>query len=551
MDPVALQTILADLIETWENEVIEFKEARNDYDTDKIGQYFSALANEANLQGKPCGWLVFGVSNKTRAIVGTDYRPQPDRLQSLKLQITQSTEPSITFRGLYALDAPEGRVVMMQVPAAPTGMPIAWKGHYFARSGESLTSLGIDKLDQIRNQTLLTDWSARIVEGASLSDLDPVACQRARDAFAQKYANRFPAAEVASWDLATLLDRARITQGGRITRTALLLLGRPEAAYLLSPHPAQMTWKLEGTERAYEHFGPPFFLATSQLYQRIRNVQVRLLPNNALLPYEISKYDQTVVLEALHNCIAHQDYGRNGRILVTEYPAKLTFENEGAFFEGQPDDYVNNSKTPRRYRNPFLTQAMTELNMIDTMGYGIYRMHSEQRKRYLPMPDFELTDQSVCMTIHGGVVDPAYTQLLMEKADLPLADVLALDRVQKGLVVPEEALTKLKRAKLVEGRRPNLRVSVAIASTTAQRARYIKTRPFDDDHYEKLVIEYLRKFGTATRRDIDELLLNKLSDALSDTQKRYKIGNLLSHLRDTGRIWNAGARAKPEWRLRE
>jgi len=62
---------------------------------------------------------------------------------------------------------------------------------------------------------------------------------------------------------------------------------------------------------------------------------------------EVSKYDRKVVLEALHNCIAHQDYTRNGRILVTERSDKLILENEGGFFEGEPKDYATGEKTPR------------------------------------------------------------------------------------------------------------------------------------------------------------------------------------------------------------
>lgn len=70
MDHAALDALLTDLIATWENEVVEFKQAGNDFDTDKIGQYFSALANEANLRGVDRAWLVFGVNNKTRSVVG-------------------------------------------------------------------------------------------------------------------------------------------------------------------------------------------------------------------------------------------------------------------------------------------------------------------------------------------------------------------------------------------------------------------------------------------------------------------------------------------------
>ncbi|MFU8790053.1 MAG: RNA-binding domain-containing protein [Methylobacter sp.] len=375
MNQIDLGVLLDQLIAQWENEVVEFKQAGKDYDTDKIGTYFSALANEANLRGQERAWLVFGVHNKNRTVVGSDYRPDSERLQSLKMQIADSTEPSITFRNIFEFPHKDGRVVLFEVPAAPRGLPIAWKGHYYARAGESLTNLGLDKLDEIRQQTIAVDWSAQVVAAAGCEHLDEKAIDKARAAFAQKYANRFASDEIQHWPLATFLDRARLTQSGQITRTTLLLLGKPEAAYLLSPHPAQMTWKLEGPERAYEHFGPPFLLNTSALYQKIRNIQVRLLPSDELFAVEVAKYDQKVVLEALHNCIAHQDYARNGRVVVTEWPDKLTFENEGEFFEGKPEDYIAGNKTPRRYRNPFLTQAMTELNMIDTMGYGIYEMH--------------------------------------------------------------------------------------------------------------------------------------------------------------------------------
>lgn len=552
MNQPALNTLLEGLIHTWENEVVEFKQAGNDYDTNKIGEYFSALSNEANLRGLERAWLVFGVSNKTRGVVGTSYREDPERLHSLKQQVAQSTEPSVTFRDIHELQHTDGRVLLFEIPAAPRGIPIAWKGHYHARAGESLGSLGLDKQDEIRQQTLAQDWSAQLVSAASLADLDEAALHKARHAFAQKYANRFSSDEVMGWPLPTFLDRARITQNGQITRTALLLLGKAESAWHLSPHPAQMTWKLEGTERAYQHFAPPLLLTTSQLYQRIRNIQLRLLPQDELLPVEVSKYDQKIVLEALHNCIAHQDYMRNGRVVVIEQPDRLVFENEGSFYEGAPDDYLEGNRIPRRYRNPFLAQAMAELNMIDTMGYGIHDMFARQARRYLPMPDYDLGESgAVRLTIYGGVVDPAYSRLLIQQTDLPLADVLALDRVQKQLPIPDEAVARLKRAGLIEGRKPRFHVSASVAKATASKADYIRTRAQDDEFYAKLVIDYLHQFGQANRAEIDKLLVDKLSDALTPEQKQRKIGNLLTKLRRRERILNTGSRGKPEWKLAE
>lgn len=547
-----LSTLLDGLIATWEDEVVEFKQGNDGYSTSDIGKYFSALANEANLRGQERAWLIFGVHDRTRRVAGTNYRLEPAHLQRLKMQIADDAEPSITFREIHELMTEAGRVVLFEVPAAPRGIPIAWKGHYYARAGESLVPLGMDKQDEIRQQTLEADWSAQIVASATLRDLDEAAIRKAQESFAQKYANRFSADEVLGWSLPTFLDRARVTVNGRVTRTALLLLGKPESAWHLSPHPAQLTWKLEGPERAYEHFPPPFLLGTTQLYQRIRNIQIRLLPQDELLPIEVSKYDHKIVLEALHNCIAHQDYRRNARVTVTEHPDRLIFENEGGFFEGQPNDYLAGNKTPLRYRNPFLAQAMAELNMIDTMGYGIHDMHARQAKRYLPMPDYDLSDAGVVkLTIYGSVADFAYSRLLIQRTDLPLLDVLALDRVQKNLPLPEEAVTRLKRLKLIEGRKPNYHVSAAVAEATESKADYIRTRRQDDVFYAKLLVDYLEQFGHANRSEIDRLLLSKLSDALTVQQKNDKVSNLLTKLRRNGRIRNTGSRGQPIWRLAE
>ena len=550
MTEPALFVVLERLIAEWESEVVEFKSVGDSYSTSDIGKYFSALSNEANLRDQEQAWLVFGVDNRSRSVVGSAYRTDMDRLNGLKQQIASDTEPGVTFRDIHVLETEKGRVIMFEIPAAPLGIPIAWKGHYYARAGESLTSLGLDKQDDIRAQTRGMDWSAQIVAEATLAHLDQAALARARENFALKYANRFREGEIMGWRDDVFLDRARLTIDGRPTRTTLLLLGKPEAAHFLSPHPAQMTWRLEGIERAYQHFGPPFLLNTTALYQKIRNIQMRILPEDELLAVEVAKYDQKIVLEALHNCIAHQDYRRNGRILVTEQPDLLIFENEGSFFEGQPADYLTGHKTPRRYRNPFLAQAMVELNMIDTMGYGIHEMFAGQARRFFPMPDYDLNDpQAVKMTLYGRVVDAAYSRALIQKTDLSLEDVLALDRVQKRLPLDEKTVRHLKRSKLIEGRKPNFHVSAAIANAAEAKAAYIKTRALSDSYYRTLITEYLEKFGKASRTDLDDLLRDKLSDALDEEQKLNKIANLITSMRRAGEIQNAGSRKAPQWML--
>ena len=545
-----LRQILQRLIDGWENEVVEFKEANENYSTQDIGKYFSALANEANLRQVESAWLVFGVNNKTRKIVGTAYGNRPDRLQQLKMQITRDTEPRSSFREIHSLTTPEGRVLMFEIPPAPVGMPISWQGYWHGRSGESLVALSVNKLDAIRGESSLHDWSAQAVPDATLEDLDPEAIRYARTAFLKAHSNRFAPEEIDRWDDQEFLNRARVIRDGAVTRTALLLLGKPGSVDKLPTGMYEMTWKLVGQETAYEHFGLPFLLATTRLYSRIRNIQIRLLPPGTLLPQEVSKYDEQSVLEALHNCIAHQDYRRPARILVTEHPDKLTFDNCGSFFEGTPDDYVLGDKSPDRYRNPFLVRAMSELYMIDRMGYGIKRMNEVQAKRYLPLPDYDLSNpDKVRLTMYGGVVDPEYTRLLLSNTDLPLHDVLALDRVQKHMNIPNDAANRLRRLGLIEGRKPHLRVTPGIAALTGTKADFIRAHSQDDAFYGRLLEQYLETFASASRTDVNDLLMPKLGDDLSVEEKRRKISKLLTSLREQGIIANNGSRRYPRWEL--
>ena len=262
-----------------------------------------------------------------------------------------------------------------------------------------------------------------------------------------------------------------------------------------------------------------------------------------------SKYAESIVLEALHNCIAHQDYKRDGRINVIEKPDRLIFENEGTFYDGRPEDYVLNNKSTRRYRNAFLTKAMVELGMIDTMGYGIHRMSKGQAERYLPLPDYDLSESNVVrMTLYGSIVDSAYTQLLMNRTDIPFVDVVALDRVQKKLPISDEMYKKLRANKLIEGRKPNIHISATIAAATDQKANYIRTRAQHDDYYQKLILDYLEKNSVASRKEINTLLMPILSEALDDSQKSHKIAYLLSNLRRAGKIHNYGSDKVPQWK---
>jgi ATP-dependent DNA helicase RecG len=551
MSAPTLQQTLASLIAGWEGECVEFKEANDNFSTSDIGKYFSALANEANLRGLSSAWLIFGVNNRQQ-IVGTDYRRDLTRLQSLKHQIAQDVDPNTSFREIHELTTPEGhRVLMFEIPAAPRGIPIAWKGHYHARNGESLTALSLAKQDEIRAQSLADDWSAGICPSAKLADLSSEAIAKAREIFTTKYSDRIPAETIRGWDDMTFLEKAGLVVDGKIRRSCLLLLGNPESVHHLSPVVAEMSWKLEGPEMAYEHFGPPFLLTSSLLYQRIRNIRLTLLPPGQMIPLELAKYDQRIVLEALHNCIAHQDYIRCERILVIERPTELVFQNAGNFFDGSPQDYIVSNRTPTRYRNRALAQTMVHLRMIDTMGFGIRDvMFKGQARRFFPLPDFDLSDPAhVVLRIQGRFIDENYSRALLTHEDLPWPEILALDAIQKGTEPDEETLAALRRKGLIEGRKPALHVAASVAAATGDTAEYIRHRAFDDTYYCDLILQYLEKFGQGTRTDFRRLILDKISDALNDQQKEVKVMNLLQKLRRQGKILSDGRTSGGIWKL--
>ena len=330
-----------------------------------------------------------------------------------------------------------------------------------------------------------------------------------------------------------------------------MLLGKPESSHYLNPHPAQISWKLDTEEQAYAHFGPPFLLSVEEVFKHIRNIKFRFQPANQLIPIELSKYEPTIILEAVNNCIAHQDYSQCARIIITEKIDRLILQNIGGFYDGTVDEYVLEDRTPEKYRNPLLVQAMVNLDMIDTMGMGIKRMFQEQRKRFFPLPEYELVDTNhVRLIIYGRLINENYSRILIENQDLPLAVVIALDNVQKKRFVSKEDAELLKKKKLVEGRYPNLFVAASIAQISGDQAKYIKNRAFDSDYYEQMILKFITTYDRATRKDIEDLIKDKLPEILTEKQKKRKIGNLIVKMKKNGLIKNCGTNKDPQWMLK-
>lgn len=551
MSESELQEILFNLLNmTSENEIVEFKEAKTNYDFNKLGKYFSALSNEANLNHKPYAWLVFGVKDQGHKIVGSQYRKERKDLDSLKKEIADKNKNQISFIDIYELFEPEGRVIMFQIPAAPKGIPVDFEGHFYGRVHESIGSLNIEEIDRIRAQATLEDWSAKVVANASIDDLDEDAILLAR----KNYKNKFPAKaeEVDTWDTVTFLNKAKVTIKGKITRTALILLGKDESEHYLNPADVKIRWKLiqNNSDVDYEIFGLPMILSVEKVYAKIRNIKYRYMQEGTIFPTEVSKYEPFTIREAINNCIAHQDYSKNARINVIEMDDQLVFTNHGSFIPGSVEKVVIEDAPEEYYRNRFLATAMFNLKMVDTAGGGIKKMFNFQKERFFPLPDYDLSNNKVKVTISGKILDIDYARVLAQNKDLTLEEIIMLDKVQKKHILTDFEAKHLKKRKLIEGRKPNYYIGIKVAQKTGQKANYSKAKGFEKKYYLDLILKAIREHESLERSDVDALLWDKLPDSLTENQKKTKVGNLLTELRKSNKIENKGSYSKPKWVLK-
>lgn len=548
-----LKEKILNLVVTFENEVIEFKEARSNYSFNDIGKYFSALSNEANLRGLQEAWLVFGISDE-KEIVGTEFRKQGG-LHNLKKEIVNGTNERLTFMEIYELTMNKCRIIVFQIPPAIRGIPTTWQGAAYAREHESVSPLPMNKVDLIRSQ-IGADWSKEIVKEASIEDLDEEAIKRARELFSKRQKDRKKAQEILKKlsDI-EVLNKAGITIKGEITRTALLLLGKSESSYFFDGFIPRLTWTLynaDNTVKTYEHFDMPLLLAVDEVYSRIRNVKYRYIAGQqTLFPDEVEQYEPELIKEIINNCIAHQDYRLRGKINIEEFEDKLVFINEGGFIPETIEQALEPGYKPPYYRNVFLCNAMVNLYMIDTNSMGIPMMYQIQRDKCFPLPTYDLeTLNRVKVTVFGKIIDKNYTQLLYSNGDLDIQTVFLLDKVQKKETISKENFRILKRQGLIEGRYPNLFVSFKVADIVGQKADYIRNKGLDDDICKQLIVKALESMGEASKHELMDVLDKALPDVLSENQKSKKISNLLQILKKDGSIDVIGKNRYAKWFLK-
>ena len=530
-----------------ENEVVEFKEANNGFDVHTLGQYFSALSNEARLRNQDFAWIVFGVCDKTHKICGTSFKDSEKSLNQLKHDMSQHTTDNLIFRDIIPLNIEGKRILLFKVPATPRNIVMKWKGIAYSRDGSSLKPLNQAKQDEIRHQSPEPDWSAEVLPNASIQDLDELALATARVMYKKVHQSHIPAEEIDGWTTEEFLAHSGIMIDGMLTRAAIILLGKPLSVSYIRPAVAQITWTLQDKDEIvldYEHFSIPFILSVDKVLGKIRNMTMRELPGGTLFPDTMKQYDDYSIREALHNCIAHQDYTLEQRITVVEGPISLYYGNGGSFIPGTIEQALEHRGPQKYYRNHCLCNAMVNFNMIDTVGRGIKKIFTEQQKRFFPMPDYDIDvdHKSVGVTIYGQMLDERYTTLLKSHKDISLKECVWLDAIQKNRVITDDAVKHLKSKKLIEGRKPNYIIAAHIAQQTHQLADYTRKKGVEEEAVKQMILQLLRNAngGQIKLQDIMQTVDNILPTILTPIQRQRKVQNLLRKMKVEGLIDSDG-----------
>ena len=529
----------------------EMKNLKNSFNGKEGNDVLSYVSAIANMEG---GELVIGVKDQTLDIVGTD-------LSALTFNGFAATPLTATFKlveqcvnlsseGLhieeFITDDTHKTVWIIHIPKHQPRRPVYAHRKAWQRIADSLVVMTQERMQRILSEpsAVFGDWTANIIEDATIDDLDPDAIRMAREKYTERHEIR--AKEIESWDDATFLNKAKITRAGKITNAAIILLGREESEHFLSPAVCVIRWKLlakEDKNKDFHNFHVPMIKSVEEITTGyIRNNNYVYTVSGNIFPENMMRYDVFTLREPICNAIGHQDYGMGARIELLEYEdEKLVIQNYGQFIPNSVEDVVEKDCPDSRYRNPFLMEAMCNIGMAETEGGGIRKLFVQQKKRFFPMPIYDLSGQKVRCEIQGKVLNENFAKILVNNPTLSLPEIIMLDKVQKREYnsLTDDAVALLRQKKFVEGRRHNLYLSFKIVESSKHiglKASYIKNKSFDDAYYKKLIEDYLLKFGSASRTDLDELLLDKLPDVLDETQKYNKVTNLLASLRRAGKI---------------
>ena len=523
-----------------EGEHLEFKEARENYQFDKLVKYCAALANEGG------GKMILGVTDKRpRTIVGTHAFAEPARTVSglverlrLKIECEETQHQG-------------GRVLIFHIPSRPLGMAVEADGAFWMRAGEALRAMTQDELRRIVLEAG-PDYSAEVCAAAGIRDLDRAAVERFRGLWMEKSGN----ASLARVKVEQVLEDAELFSDGKITYAALILFGTRTA---LGRHlgQAETVFEYRSSEASIPYqqrleFRQGFFAALDELWGAINLRNDVQQFQDGLFVRQIPTFNERVVREAILNAVTHRDYRLAGSVFIRQFPQKLEVVSPGGLPAGITLDNILNRQSPRNRR---VAEACAKCHLIERSGQGIDLMFRNLIEEGKPQPDFAGTDDhQVSVTLRGEVQNPQFLRFLeqvgRERETLfGTMDLITLDYVQRQQQVPEAfkpGLEHLLEQGIIErigrGRGVRFLLSRRFYSFLGRRGRYTREKGLDRATQKELLVRHIRESEPEGARLAD------LQDVLPDLS-RTQVQTLLRELRDDERVTVVGVTRSGRWHL--
>ncbi len=417
---------LEDWLQAPEDEHLEFKEAKNRFDFEKLVRYCAALANEGG------GWMVLGVADqRPREVVGTVAFPDLERTRTGLVERLQLKIQA------HSIDYNAARVVIFTVPSRPQGVPVHYKGAYWMRSGDALLPMTQDQLRAIFSESS-PDFSEEVCAAATLDDLAPEAIGRFREMWQKKSGN--PA--LANLEVLRLLEDAELVLEGAVTYAALVLLGTRKA---LGRHLAQaeVVFEYRSSEKRIpfqqrEEYRKGFLLFHDELWEKINLRNEIHSYQDGFALWDILTFNEAAVREAILNAVSHRDYRHPGSTFVRQWPGKIEIVSPGGFPDGVSSENILWRQNPRNRR---IAETLARCGLVERAGQGadeIVRRCILEGK--LP-PDYSDSDAyQISLVLDGRVRDDLFVLFLDyagKETDLDADDLLLLDAVHRGIAVPE------------------------------------------------------------------------------------------------------------------
>lgn len=515
-----------------ENQYLEFKEAKQDYDFEKLVKYCAALANEGG------GHMVLGVTDKKpRRVVGTHAFTVPERtvaglVERLHIRVDA-----------HELQHPDGRVLVLAVPSRPVGVPIQYKGAYWMRGGEDLVPMTPDQLQRIFAESE-PDFSATTCEGARLTDLDPEALRR----FRHLRDGRASAGRRDS-DM-RMLEDAELVVDGRLTYAALILLGSHKALgrYLAQ---AEIIFEFRADETihydARKEWRRGFLTVDDELWQAVAARDTTYPLMEGMVRRDIRGLNERAFREAVLNAVCHRDYRLQGSIFVKQWPSRTTVTSPGGF---PPKITPENLLFVQAPRNRRLADAFARLGLVERSGQGADLMFEAAVREGKTPLDYRSSDEAqVVLTFHARVEDEGFLRFIERltvevRRPLMLEELIVLESVRAQRVVPDRVrdwIAPLVQAGAVErAGKGRLLLGRQYFALAGHPASYTRKKGLNRATQRALLLQHITEWQAngATLGELCELL-----PELSRAQVQY----LLSELKDEGRIRMEGRTRSGRW----